>query len=105
MQTSRHREATDIRLVPSDSLYFRVLGKIMRSQNKLGDFEKSGKLVMKQVFMSVSKKWPTSPALHPNYSLKSRAKAQMLYESLEHCAATERSTGNPSRIWLDSVKN
>ena len=56
MQNSRHREATDMRLPPIDSLYFRVLGKIMQSQNKLRDFEISGKLVMKRIFMSVSKK-------------------------------------------------
>ena len=56
MQNSRHREATDMRLAPIDSLYFRVLVKIMRSQHKLGDFEKSGKLVMKRTLMSVSKK-------------------------------------------------
>ena len=37
---------------------------------------------MKSPFMSVSKKWPTSPALDPNYSLKNTAKAHMLYESI-----------------------
>ena len=75
MAAARHREATDMRLAPVDSLYIKVSGKNMRSQNELGDFEISGKLVMKRTLMSVSKKWPTSPAVHPNYSLKSTAKA------------------------------
>ena len=60
MDAARYREATDMRLAPIDSLYFRVYGKIMRSQNKLGDLEKYSKLVMKRIFMSVSRKWPTS---------------------------------------------
>ena len=41
IRISRHREATDMRLAPVDSLYFRVHGKIMRSKNKFRDFEKS----------------------------------------------------------------
>ena len=40
MQNSGHREATDMRLLPSDSLYLRVCGKIMRSQNEFRDLEK-----------------------------------------------------------------
>ena len=75
MAAARHREAADTRLAPVDSLYIKVSAKIMRSQNKFGDFEKSGKLVMKRILMSVSKKWPTSPAVHPNHSLKSTAEA------------------------------
>ena len=75
MAAARHREATDMRLAPVDSLYIKVSGKNMRSQNELGDFEISGKLVMKRTLMSVSRKWRTSPAVHPNYSLKSTAKA------------------------------
>ena len=56
MAAARHREATDMRLAPVDSLHIKVSGKIMRSQNELGDFVKSGKLVMKRTLMSVSKK-------------------------------------------------
>ena len=44
MAAARHTEATDMRLAPVDSLYIKVTGEIMRSQNKLGDFEKSEKL-------------------------------------------------------------
>ena len=40
MQNSSYREATDMRLSPSDSLYFRVYAKNMRSQNEFRDFEK-----------------------------------------------------------------
>ena len=75
MDAARYREATDMRLAPLDSLYFIVLGKIMQSQNKLGDFELSRKFNLKGTDSSVSKKWPTSPAVHPNYSLESTAKA------------------------------
>ena len=39
MAAARHREATDMRLAPVDSLYIRVHAKIMRSQNKLLDFD------------------------------------------------------------------
>ena len=39
MAAARHREATDMRLAPFDSLYIKVSRKIMRSQNKLRDFE------------------------------------------------------------------
>ena len=56
MAVARNREATDMSPAPVDSLYFRVSAKIMRSQNKLGDFKKSGKLVMKRTLMSVPKK-------------------------------------------------
>ena len=35
---SRHREATDMRLAPVDSLYIKVSAKNMRSRNKLSDF-------------------------------------------------------------------
>ena len=41
MAAARHREATDMRLAPVDSLYIKVHGKIRPSQNKLLDFEKS----------------------------------------------------------------
>ena len=56
MAAARHREATDMRLAPVDSLYIKASAKIMRSENELGDFEKSRKLVMKTTLMSVSKK-------------------------------------------------
>ena len=54
----------------------------MRSQNEFRNFEKSSKFDLKGINKSVSEKWPTSPAVHPNYSLKGTAKAQMLHESL-----------------------
>ena len=41
VRISRHSEATDLRLSPIDSLYFKVHGKIRPSQNKLGDLKKS----------------------------------------------------------------
>ena len=68
MQNSSHREATDLRLSPSDSLYVIVQGKIRENQIELGDFEKSSNNDIKETFMSVSGKSPTSSALHPNYS-------------------------------------
>ena len=44
-------------------------------ENEFRDFEKSWKFDLKGTNSSVSKKRPTSPAVHPNYSLKSTAKA------------------------------
>ena len=41
MAAARHREATDMRLAPVDSLYIKVSAKNMRKKNKLGDLEKS----------------------------------------------------------------
>ena len=95
VRISRHREARDLRLSPIDSLYFKVHGKIRPSQNKFRDFEKSGKPVMKKTLMSVSRKWPTSPALHPNYSIGAPLKLKCSTSHFEHCAAAERLTGNP----------
>ena len=39
MAAARHREATDMRLAPVDSLYIKVSGKNMRSEIKLLDCE------------------------------------------------------------------
>ena len=47
MAAARHRETTDMRLAPVDSLYLRVLRKNMRSENKLRDFEISWKFDLK----------------------------------------------------------
>ena len=95
MDAARYREATDMRLAPIDFLYFKVHRKIRPSQNKFRDFEKSGKLVMKKISMSVSRKWPTSPALHPNYSIGTPLKLKCSTSIFEHCAAAEHLTGNP----------
>ena len=92
---SRHREARDMRLAPIDSLYFKVHGKIRPSQNEFREFAKSWKLVMKKTLMSVSRKWPTSPALHPNYSIGAPLKLKCSTSHFEDCAAAERPTGNP----------
>ena len=55
--------------------------------------------------MSVSQKWPTSSTLHPNYSKRAPLKLKCSTSHFEHCAAAERSTGNPAQIWLESLKN
>ena len=39
IRISRHREATDLRLSPSDSLYSTVHGKILRIQNEFSDLK------------------------------------------------------------------
>ena len=74
MAAASYRKATDMRIAPVDSLYIKVSAKNMRSKNR--DLKKSEELGMKKkTLMSVSRKWPTSPVVHPNYSLKSTAKA------------------------------
>ena len=74
MQNSSYREATDMRLSPSDSLYVIVHRKIRENQIELGDFEKFSNNDIKETFMSVSGKSPTSSALHPNYSKRAPPK-------------------------------
>ena len=68
MAAARHREATDMRLAPVDSLYDKVSAKNMRSQNELTDSEKTENYKMRGPNMSVNGKSPTSSALHANYS-------------------------------------
>ena len=74
MRGALHREATDLRLSPSDSFYVIVHGKIRENQIELGDFEKCSNNDMKSISMSVSGKSPTSSALHPNYSKRAPPK-------------------------------
>ena len=69
MQNSGYREASDLRLAPSDASYIIVPRKIRPSEIELVDFEISPINDMKGIFMSFSQKSPTSPALHPNYSI------------------------------------
>ena len=76
MQNSSHREATDLRLSPIDSLYVIVQGKIQENQIELGDFEKSSNKDIKSISMSLSGKSPTSSALHPNYSYRAHLKVK-----------------------------
>ena len=96
MRGALHREATDLRLSPSDSLYVIVQGKIRENQIEFGDFEKSWNNDMEKTSMSVSGKSPTSSPC-TRITLRER----MLYESFiltlrGSVALREKSSSNPA---------
>ena len=105
IKNSSYREATDLRLLPSDASYIIVPRKIRGNQIEIGDVEKFSINHLKRTHMSVSLKSPTSSPC-TWITLYSTAKAYMLYESIltlrGSVGLSIKSSLNPAREPLKS---